>query len=60
MNNLDGFLQDLLGNIVGNTLTDNQKMQLLESMFRMVIELHNKLDRIEHKIDKLNSKGDVE
>jgi hypothetical protein len=54
MNNLDNFLQDILGNIVGNTLTDNQKMVLLESMFRMVIELHNKLDRIEHKIDNLS------
>ena len=54
MNNVDKFLQDVLGNIVGNTLTDNQKMVLLESMFRMVIELHNKLDRIEHKIDNLD------
>ena len=59
MNNIYNFLQDILGNIVGNTLTDKQKMALLESMFRMVIELHNKLDRIERKIDKLNSKGDV-
>lgn len=54
MNNIDNFLQDVLGNIVGNTLTDNQKMQLLESLFRMVIELHNKLDRIEHKIYNLD------
>ena len=53
MSNLDNFLQDVLGNIVGNTLTDNQKMQLLESLFCMVIELHTKLDRIEHKIDRL-------
>jgi hypothetical protein len=53
MNNFDSFLQDILGNIVGNTLTDNQKMILLETMFRMVIELHNKLDRIEHKIDNI-------
>lgn len=53
MNNLDNFLQDIIGNIVGNTLTDNQKMELLEVLFRMVIELHNKLDRIEHKINKI-------
>ena len=52
MNNLDNFLQDVFGNIVGNTLTDRQKMQLLESLFRMVIELHNKLDRIERKLDR--------
>lgn len=54
MNRLDNFLQDILGNIVGNTLTDTQKMQLLEALFRMVIELHNRLDRIEHKIDNLD------
>ena len=54
MNNLYSFLQDILGNIVGNTLTDTQKMQLLETMFRMLIELHGKLDRIEHKIDNLD------
>ena len=54
MNNLYSFLQDILGNIVGNALTDGQKMQLLDSLFRMVIELHDKLDRIEHKIDNLD------
>lgn len=53
MNNIDSFLQDILGNIVGNTLTDNQKMELLEALFRMVIELHGKLDRIEQKINKI-------
>lgn len=53
MSNLDGFIQDVLGNIIGNTLTDTQKMELLEVLFRMVIELHAKLDRIEHKIDNI-------
>lgn len=53
MNNIDNFLQDIFGNIIGNTLTDRQKMELLETLFRMVIELHAKLDRIEHKIDNI-------
>jgi hypothetical protein len=53
MTNLDSFLQDIFGNIIGNTLTDRQKMELLEVLFRMVIELHTKLDRIEHKIDNI-------
>lgn len=53
MSNLDNFVQDVIGNIVGNTLTDSQKLGLLESLFGMVIELHVKLDRIEHKIDNI-------
>ena len=48
------FLRDVLGNIVGNTLTDRQKMELLETLYNMLLALHEKLDRIEHKIDNLN------
>lgn len=54
MNNLETFLQDVFGNIVGNALTDRQKMELLDTLYRMLIALHEKLDRIESKIDNLN------
>lgn len=53
MNSIDNFLVDVVGNIVGNTLTDNQKMQLLESLFRMVVEsIQNIQRRYNHRTNR--------
>lgn len=57
MQGIDDFLRDILGNIVGNTLTDRQKMELLETLYRMLLALHEKLDRIESKIDTITKQG---
>ena len=54
MNDFEAFLVDVLGNIVGNKLTDVDKERMLKFGVNVLIDIKHQLDRIEHKIDKLN------
>ena len=53
--NVEQFLQDVLGNIVGNTLTDVQKMEILETTVRMLIDVHRKLDKIDKRLKDIDN-----
>ena len=55
MSSIDNFLTDVIGNIVGNTLTDRQKMELLETSVRMLLEVHTRLDRIENRLKDIDN-----
>ena len=48
------FLLDLFANIVGNKLTDADKEQMLHAVIELLLEIRERLDNIEHKIDKLS------
>ena len=54
MNELENFIVDVLGNIVGNKLTDVDKEKLLQATFQLTLELRERLASIEHKIDRLS------
>lgn len=54
MNDFEAFLMDVFGNIVGNKLTDIDKERMLRFGVNVLIDIKQQLDRIEHKIDKLN------
>ena len=54
MNDFEAFLVDVLGNIVGNKLTDVDKERMLKFGVNVLIDIKHQLDRIEHKRDKLN------
>ena len=54
MNDFEAFLMDVFGNIVGNKLTDIDKERMLRFGVNVLVDVKQQLDRIEHKIDKLN------
>ena len=47
------FLMDLFANIVGNKLTDADKEQMLRAILELLLEVRERLDNIERKIERL-------
>lgn len=54
MPDIESFLVDVLGNIVGNKLTDVDKERMLKFGVNILVAIKQQLDRIENKLDKVN------
>ena len=51
---MESFLVDVLGNIVGNKLTDVDKERMLKFGVDILVDIKQQLDRIENKLNKIN------
>ena len=54
MPDMESFLVDVLGNIVGNKLTDVDKERMLKFGVDILVDIKQQLDRIENKLNKIN------
>lgn len=44
------FIDNVLANVVGNALTDSDKMNMLRAILISVVELHEKVDKLSEQL----------